>query len=105
MKLLPTFSLFWRKKNLQNLNLTSYLNNFFSKYDQICSFQRIWSNLLKKAFMENLILCAVATRKLKQNQHYQDLKDIIKNITKSTLNLRKKYVFHCNEHSALNTVK
>ena len=35
------------------------INDFFSKCDQICSFLRIWSNLLKKSLMENFILCAV----------------------------------------------
>ena len=36
-----------------------YIKDFFSKCDQICSFLRIWSNLLKKFLMENLIVCAV----------------------------------------------
>ena len=31
----------------------------FSKCDQIRSFQRIWSHLLKKSLMENFIFCAV----------------------------------------------
>ena len=31
---------------------------FFSKCDQICSFLRIWSHLLKKSLIENLIFCA-----------------------------------------------
>ena len=33
--------------------------NFFSKCDQIRSFLRIWSYLLKKSLMENFIFCAV----------------------------------------------
>ena len=33
--------------------------DFFSKYDQICSFPRIWSHLLKKSLMKNFIFCAV----------------------------------------------
>ena len=33
--------------------------DLFSKYDQIRSFQRIWSRLLKKSLMENFIFCAV----------------------------------------------
>ena len=33
--------------------------DFFSKCDQIRSFQLIWSHLLKKSLMENFILCAV----------------------------------------------
>ena len=32
---------------------------FFSKCDQIRSFQRIWSHLLKKYLMENFIFCVV----------------------------------------------
>ena len=33
--------------------------DFFSKCDQIHSFLRIWSHLMKKSFMENFIFCAV----------------------------------------------
>ena len=35
------------------------IEDFFSRCDQICSFQRIWSHLLKKFLMENFIFCAV----------------------------------------------
>ena len=35
------------------------IKDFFSKCDQICSFLRIWSHLLKKSLMENFIFCAV----------------------------------------------
>ena len=35
------------------------IKDFFSKCDQIRSFLRIWSHLLKKSLMENFILCAV----------------------------------------------
>ena len=35
------------------------IKDFFSKFDQIHSFQRICSYLLKKSVMENLIFCAV----------------------------------------------
>ena len=31
------------------------IKDFFSKCDQIHSFQQIWSNLLKKSLMKNLI--------------------------------------------------
>ena len=34
------------------------INDFFSKCDQILSFLWIWSLLLKKSFMENIIFCA-----------------------------------------------
>ena len=36
-----------------------FIKDFFSKYDQIRSFLRIWSHLLKKPLMENFIFCAV----------------------------------------------
>ena len=36
------------------------IKEFFSKYDQIRSFQRIWSHLLMKSLMENFIFCAVS---------------------------------------------
>ena len=35
------------------------IKDFFSKCDQIHSFLRIWSHLLKKSLMENFIFCAV----------------------------------------------
>ena len=35
------------------------ITNFFSKCDQIRSFMRIWSHLLKKSVMENFSFCAV----------------------------------------------
>ena len=35
------------------------IKDFFSKFNQIRSFLRIWSHLLKKSFMENFIFCAV----------------------------------------------
>ena len=40
------------------------VKDFFSKCDQICSFQRIWSHLLKKPLMGNFIFCAVIIVKL-----------------------------------------
>ena len=35
------------------------IKDFFSKCDQICSFMRIWSHLLKKSLMDKFIVCAV----------------------------------------------
>ena len=37
------------------------INDFFSKYDQIRSFLRIWSHLLKKSLMENFIFFFAVT--------------------------------------------
>ena len=36
-----------------------FIKDFFSKYDQMHSFLRIYSHLLKKSLMENFIFCAV----------------------------------------------
>ena len=35
------------------------IKDLFSKCDQILSFMRIWSHLLKKSLMENFIFCLV----------------------------------------------
>ena len=37
------------------------IKDFFSKYEQIRSFLQIWSNLLERSIMENLIFCTVIT--------------------------------------------
>ena len=39
------------------------IKDFFSKCDQIRSFLRIWSHLLKESVMENFIFCAVYDEK------------------------------------------
>ena len=39
------------------------IKDFFSKRDQIRSFLRIWSHLLQKSSMENLVFCAVIETK------------------------------------------
>ena len=36
-----------------------FIKDFFSKCDQIRSFLRIWSHLLKKSLMDKFIFCAV----------------------------------------------
>ena len=43
------------------------ITDLFSKCDQICSFLQIWSHLLKKSVMGNLIFCAVLMVHLKVN--------------------------------------
>ena len=40
------------------------INDFFGKCDQIRSFRRIWSHLLKKSLMENFIFCAVLDKSI-----------------------------------------
>ena len=42
---------------VQKMNFS--FKDFFSKCDQIHSFLRIWSHLLKKALKENFIFCTV----------------------------------------------
>ena len=39
--------------------MTFSIKDFFSKCNQILSFLRIWSRLLKKSLIENFIFCAV----------------------------------------------
>ena len=51
------------------------IKDFFSKCDQIRSFLRIWSHLLKKSLMENFIFCAVL---LFRNDVYQAGSDTIR---------------------------
>ena len=48
------------------------IKDFFSKYDLIRSFLRIWSHLLKKFLMENFIFCAVFL-KIQQNPYEKHL--------------------------------
>ena len=38
------------------------IKDFFSKCDQICSFLRIWSHLLKKSSTENFTFCTVSQK-------------------------------------------
>ena len=56
----------WRVRKLWKAKYTAQkikfsIKDFFSKCDQIHSFLRIWSHLLKKSLMENFIFCAVIT--------------------------------------------
>ena len=48
-----------RENSNGSLHKKNSIKDFFSKCDEIRSFLRIWSHLLKKSFMENFILCAV----------------------------------------------
>ena len=60
------FAKFFRAPFLQNTSydytaqkLKFYMKNFLSKCDQIHSFLRIWSHLLKESLVENFIFCGV----------------------------------------------
>ena len=47
------------------------IKDFFSKCDQIRSFLRIWSHLLRQFLMENFIFCAVyASAKTQEREDY-----------------------------------
>ena len=50
-----------KKRNCYSLQkkMKFSITDFFSKCDQIRSIQRIWSHLLKKSLVENIIFCAV----------------------------------------------
>ena len=58
VKLLYAYSF---SKTAQKMKFS--ITDFFSKCDQIRSFLRIWSHLLKKSVMENFIFCAVSSAK------------------------------------------
>ena len=52
---------FWIQKQILHCKkeMKFSIKDCFSKCDQIGSFLRIWSHLLKKSLMENFIFCAV----------------------------------------------
>ena len=52
------FQLYLRRHKKFSIKLKFSIKDFFSKCDQICSFQQIWSHLLKKPLMENFIFRA-----------------------------------------------
>ena len=56
--LLNVIVLFFCVRNTEQ-KMKFSIKDFFSKCDQIRSFLRIWSHLLKKSLMENFIFCAV----------------------------------------------
>ena len=47
----------WFKRNITAQKMKFSFNDFFSKCDQISSFLRIWSYLMKKSLMENFTFC------------------------------------------------
>ena len=61
------------KRHVRPLHCTKMefsIKDFFSKYDQIRSFLRIWSHLLKKSLMENFIFSVVLDPAIKQSFAY-----------------------------------
>ena len=46
------------KRELTTQKMKLFIKDFFSNCDQIHSFLRMWSNLLKKSLMENFFLCS-----------------------------------------------
>ena len=48
-----------QKDNSAAQKMKFSITDFVSKCDQICSFLRIWSHLLKKSSMKNFIFCVV----------------------------------------------
>ena len=50
---------FHNKISALHKKLKFSIKDFFSKFDDICSFLWIWSHWLKNSLMENFILCAV----------------------------------------------
>ena len=61
----PHWGCFWRHIHCTKVNFS--IKAFLSKCDQIRSFLRIWSHLLKKALMRNFIFCAVKYSKISKN--------------------------------------
>ena len=61
------------------------IKDFFSIFNQIRSFFRIWSYFLKKSFMENFIFCAVVNNWKTLVVSTQSSKDLIFVLPKSKL--------------------
>ena len=53
----------WKSRTIATQKMKFPIKDFFSKCDQIRSFLRIWSHLLRKSLMENNIFCAVYSEK------------------------------------------
>ena len=61
------------------------IKDFFSKYDQICIFLRIWSHLLEKFLMENVKFSdMVIVGNLGRGYHFiNDVKNVVTDETRS----------------------
>ena len=64
------------------------IKDFFSECDQIRSFLRIWSHLLKKSLMGNFIFCAVHVVYIFKmaRDFYEDFDTLTKNSVETFLN-------------------
>ena len=80
----------WRKCSILTVQKMKFsIQDFLSKYDQIHSFLRIWSHLLKKSLMENFIFCAVFICIVSgYNQGIYSKKTVSSNCIKINLNER-----------------
>ena len=67
-KNIVSFSCFFFTFTAQKMTFS--IKEFFSKCDQIRNFQRIWSHLLKKSLMQNIIFCAVIILNLSYFLYY-----------------------------------
>ena len=63
--------------------MTFSMKDLFCKCDQIRSFLRIWSYLLKKSLMENFSFCVVNKTIWSTSKYYQ-YKDSVLNFKKSS---------------------
>ena len=59
IKMLQIYKLEFYQTPLTVQKMNFSIKDFFSKYDQIRSYLQIWSHLLKKSLMENIIFCEV----------------------------------------------
>ena len=75
------------------------IKDFFSKCDQLLSFGRIWSHLLKKPLRENLIFCAELDKVQILGLSVFSMELIVLVLGKCRL-LCKKYAFYENKVSA-----
>ena len=64
--ILPFIGMFYCTKKMK-----FPIKDFFSKYDQIRSFLRIWSYLLKKSLKENFIFCPVFLQRVRSESQLQ----------------------------------
>ena len=86
-------NIYWVVKVLNTAQKIKFsIKHFFSKCDQIWSFLRIWSHLLKKSLREIFIFCAVSKKPVSQfaeknvPSYY-----LVLQLTKRLVNLRMTY--------------